>query len=96
MVLGYKYVLKKMAEMDRRGSISFNALSAGMNMNTRQLKGMLELMEKMGHVRKIGDINENPELLSCGTCKSCGCCNRGISYGTTYQLTDKGRRVCST
>ncbi|WP_129598225.1 FeoC-like transcriptional regulator [Methanohalophilus profundi] len=96
MVLGYKYVLKKMAEMDQRGSISFNALAAGMNMNTRQLRGMLEVMENMGHVSKIGDNNASPELLSCGTCKSCGCCNSGISYGTTYQLTDKGRRVCST
>ncbi|APH38831.1 FeoC-like transcriptional regulator [Methanohalophilus halophilus] len=96
MVAGYKYVLKKMAEMDQRGSISFNALSEGMDMNTRQLKGMLELMENMGHVRKIGDINARPELLSCGPCKSCGCCNSGISYGNTYQLTDKGRRVCST
>jgi len=95
MVLGYRSVLRNMAEMDRRGSISFNDLAKEMNMNMRQLKGMLELMEKMGHVRKIGDNDENPDL-SCGTCKSCGFCNSGISYGATYQLTDKGRRVCST
>lgn len=53
MVLGYIYVLKQMEEAEKKGSISFNEISRHLKMSTQQLKGLLEIMEGMGHVEKV-------------------------------------------
>lgn len=98
MVLGYMYVLKQIAEVEKKGSISFNDVSRHLKMNTQQLKGLLEIMERLGHVEKVAN-NSSGLVSSCsGSCKNCGFCGCSekttVSKGTVYRLTEKGRRVC--
>lgn len=98
MVLGYLYVLKQIAEVENKGNISFNDISRHLKMNTQQLKGLLEIMEGMGHVEKIIDESCSLPSTCSGSCKNCGLCGCSgktlISSGTIYRLTEKGRRVC--
>jgi ferrous iron transport protein C len=98
MVLGYIQVLKQIAEVEKKGSISFNEVSRRLKMSTQQLKGLLEIMERMGHVEKVTDDNYNLSSSCSDSCKNCGCGCSGkvtISSGTIYRLTEKGRRVCN-
>ena len=98
MVLGYMYVLKQIAEVEKKGNMSFNEISGHLKMSTQQLKGLLEIMEKLGHVEKVTDGNSNSSSSCSGSCKNCGCCGflekSTVSTGTVYRLTEKGKRVC--
>ncbi|AKB29455.1 hypothetical protein MSSAC_3056 [Methanosarcina siciliae C2J] len=98
MVLGYMYVLKQVAEAEKKGSISFNEISRHLKMSTQQLKGLLEIMEGMGHVEKVMEKNPDWSSSCSGSCKDCGLCGCSgkitVSSGTVYKLTEKGRRVC--
>lgn len=98
MVLGYRYALKQIAEVEKKGSISFNEIAGHLKMSTQQLKGLLEIMERMGHVEKVTEGNQDLTSSCSGSCKNCGCCGGSgkitISSGTVYRLTEKGRRVC--
>lgn len=98
MVLGYMYVLKQIAEVEKKGTISFNEISGHLKISTEHLKGLLELMERLGHVEKI---TNNSSILSsscsnsCQSCSSCRCLGKNpISVGTVYRLTEKGRMMC--
>lgn len=98
MVLGYMYVLKQIAEVEKKGNMSFNDISGYLKMSTQQLRGLLEIMERMGHVEKVAD-NSSVLSSSCpGSCKNCGFCGflekPAVSTSTVYRLTEKGRRVC--
>ncbi|WP_440945040.1 FeoC-like transcriptional regulator [Methanosarcina sp. T3] len=99
MVLGYVYVLKQMEEAEKKGSISFNEISRHLKMSTQQLKGLLEIMEGMGHVEKVTETNPDLSSSCSGSCKNCGCCECSgkiaVLSGTIYRLTEKGRRVCN-
>jgi len=104
MVLGYRYALRQMAEMENKGGISLKEISGQLKISTQQLKGLLEIMETMGHVQKVRDKNTSPLSFSspsscsgsCVTCGVSGCCGKNImSSGTIYRLTEKGRKVCS-
>ncbi|MHC1754718.1 MAG: FeoC-like transcriptional regulator [Methanosarcina sp.] len=98
MVLGYMYVLKQIAEVEKKGNISFNDISGHLKLSTQQLKGLLEIMEGMGHIEKVAEDNSGLSTSCSGSCKSCGffgCSGKNtVSYGTIYKLTEKGRRVC--
>jgi predicted ArsR family transcriptional regulator len=98
MVLGYMYVLKQIAEVEKKGNMSFNEISGHLKMSTQQLRGLLEIMERMGHVEVVTD-NSSIISSSCfGSCKNYGCCGfletPTVSTGKVYRLTDKGKRVC--
>lgn len=99
MVLGYIYVLKQIAEIEKKGSISFNEISRNLKMSTQQLKGLLEIMERMGHVEKMTENNYRLSASCSDSCKNCGLCDCSgkttISSGIFYRLTEKGQRVCS-
>ncbi|PAV13109.1 hypothetical protein ASJ81_04230 [Methanosarcina spelaei] len=98
MVLGYMYVLKQMAEVEKKGNISLSEISRHLKMSTQQLKGLLEIMERMGHVEKVQDNNSLLSPVCSDSCKSCGCFGflekSTISTCTVYKLTEKGKRVC--
>lgn len=98
MVLGYMYVLKQIAEVEKKGNISFNDISGHLKLSMQQLKGLLEIMEGMGHVEKVTDSNSVLSSSCSGSCKNCGFCGflekSTVSTGTVYRLTEKGRRVC--
>ncbi len=99
MVLGYMYVLKQIAEVEKKNNmVSFNEISRHLKMSMQQLKGLLEIMEKMGHVEKVMDNSSILSSSCSGSCKNCGCCgfleNSTVSTGTIYRLTEKGKRVC--
>lgn len=98
MVLGYMYVLKQIAEVDKKGNMSFNEISGHLKMSTQQLRGLLDIMEGMGHVEKVMD-NQSVFSSPCNaSCKRCGCCGflekPSVSTAMVYRLTEKGRRVC--
>ncbi|AKB79221.1 hypothetical protein MSHOH_2738 [Methanosarcina horonobensis HB-1 = JCM 15518] len=98
MVLGYMYVLKQIAEVEKKGNMSFNEISGHLKMSTQQLRSLLEIMERMGHVEKVTD-NSSVLSSSCSaSCKNCGCCGflekPAVSTGMVYRLTEKGKRVC--
>jgi ferrous iron transport protein C len=99
MLLGYTQVLEQIAEVEKKGSISFNEVSRRLKMSTQQIKGLLEFMEGMEHVEKVTDDNYNLSSScsdSCKNCESCGCSGKTtVSSGTIYRLTEKGRRVCN-
>jgi CTP-dependent riboflavin kinase len=98
MVLGYIFVLKQIAEVEKKGNISFNEIARRLKMSTQQLKGLLEIMERMGHVEKVTDNSYNLSSSCSDSCKNCGCGCSGkatVSSGTIYRLTEKGRRVCN-
>jgi DNA-binding MarR family transcriptional regulator len=98
MVLGYIFVLKQIAEVEKKGNISFNEISRRLKMSTQQLKGLLEIMERMGHVEKVTDNSYNLSSSCSDSCKNCGCGCSGkatVSSGTIYRLTEKGRRLRS-
>jgi len=67
-------------------------------MSTQQLKGLFEIMERMGHVEKVQDSNSILSSACSDSYKSCGCCGflekSTISTGTVYRLTEKGKRIC--
>jgi len=98
MVLGYMYVLKQIAEVEKKGNISLNEISRHLKMSTQQLKGLFEIMERMGHVEKVQDSNSILSSACSDSYKSCGCCGflekSTISTGTVYRLTEKGKRIC--
>lgn len=98
MVLGYMYVLKQVAEAEKKGSLSFNDISGRLKMSTQQLKGLLEIMEGLGHIEKVADNKPDLSSSCSGSCKNCGLCGCSgritVSSGTIYRLTEKGRRVC--
>ncbi len=98
MVLGYMYVLKQIAEVEKKGNISFNDISRHLKMSTQQLKGLIEIMEKLGHVEKVEENNSILPSSCSDSCKNCGFCRcpgtATVSNGTVYRLTEKGKRVC--
>lgn len=98
MVLGYMYVLKQMVEVEKKGNISLSEISRHLKMSTQQLKGLLEIMERMGHVEKVQDNNSLLSSVCSDSCKNCGCFGflekSTISTCTVYRLTEKGKRVC--
>jgi DNA-binding HxlR family transcriptional regulator len=98
MVLGYMYVLKQIAEVEKKGNMSFYEISGHLKMSTQQLKGLLEIMEGMGHVEKVTDNNSTLSSSCSGSCKNfdyCGCSGKiPVSSGMVYRLTEKGRKVC--
>ncbi len=98
MVLGYRYVLHTMAELESKGGISLRDLSGRMQIRTKELKNMLDTMEKVGHIRKeIIPAGGVSSLSCCGSCKNCSGCAQNLQtvpQAFAYQLTDKGRRVC--
>lgn len=98
MVLGYMYVLKQIAEVEKKGNLSFNEIAGQLKMSTQQLRGLLEIMERMGHVEKVADNNSALSSSCSDSCKNCGCCGflekHAVSTGAVYRLTEKGRRVC--
>ncbi len=99
MVLGYRYVLHTMAELESQGGFSLRELSGRMHVRTKELKNMLETMENMGHIKKQTlPSGASSSFSCCGSCKDCSGCAKdssNIPKAVTYQLTDKGRRVCS-
>ena len=84
MVLGYIYALKQIAEMEMKGNVSVVEISERLNLSTQQLKVLLEIMERAGHVEKLAGENNcisSPSTFNSSQtpslCKSCGCGNCG-------------------
>lgn len=98
MVIGYIYVLKQVAEAEKKGSLSFNDISRCLKMSTQQLKGLLEIMEGLEHIEKVADNKPDLSVFCSCSCKNCGLCGCSgkitVSSGTIYRLTEKGRKVC--
>lgn len=98
MVICYINVLKQIAEVETKGNISFNDISRRLKMSTLQLKGLLEIMERMGLIERVTEVNCNMSPSSSDSCKNCGSGCSGkvtVSSGTIYRLTEKGRRICN-
>ena len=106
MVLGYIYALRQIAEMERKGNVSVMEISERLNLSTQQLKVLLEIMERAGHVEKLAGENNClaslPTISSSQTsslCKNCSCgglCGKvgATSCATIYRVTEKGKKVC--
>ncbi|MBP2030706.1 DNA-binding MarR family transcriptional regulator [Methanohalophilus levihalophilus] len=94
--MGYKAVLKNFDDFSKTGSFSFNEMAAKMNMSSGQLKGMIDMMERMGHIEEV-KTSCSASGSGCSKCHSSGC-GSGMSptlLGVTYRLTEKGRKVCA-
>ncbi|MCD4703319.1 MAG: FeoC-like transcriptional regulator [Methanosarcinaceae archaeon] len=97
MAIGFRYVLKQIAELDPGGSTTLHEIASRLNMRDGQLKGMMDIMEHMGHLEAV--CEQTP--VACTGCSCCPmaqvCSGQGtVSHGTSYRLTEKGKRVCST
>jgi len=73
-----------------------NEVALNLKIGRDELNSQLKIMERMGYIHSV---SENPS--TCGTgctffhmAKGCISDNSEDSFGTSYQLTEKERRIC--
>jgi len=82
-----------MSKMD----LSLNEIAHNLTISIGELKKRIEMLEHMGYIVR-NDVMAVGACGSCSFCPSSKTCS-GISHNSgieiiTYQLTEKGKRVC--
>ena len=88
-----KEILKLMAE----GDFSFIEMAQRMSLSQAELKDRIELMKHMGYIaaEDIMGAGAGGGCASCHFAKRCSVESRNTGMRIiTYQLTEKGKRVC--
>jgi hypothetical protein len=96
LVLGYKAVLRNLNGGDENTFLTFGEIAARMDMHPGQLKGIIEMLEHMGHVeRPAVNSRASPDLVCPDYSGFFSNVKPDVSPADTpYRLTDKGKRIC--
>nr|WP_321496686.1 FeoC-like transcriptional regulator [uncultured Methanolobus sp.] len=99
MVVGYRYFLKRMAEMmDSRENLTIRTIADRLNLRQDEFRDLLRIMEKKGDIECC---IENAAGCT-GGCKGCSkvCAGPELSSKSmnmkSYRLTEKGRASCES
>ncbi|MCM1986927.1 FeoC-like transcriptional regulator [Methanococcoides seepicolus] len=94
MMIGYRYMLKEVATTLSQDNITFGELSRRLNLGPKELKELLETMEREGDM-EISCMSPPPDTTSCAGCgMGHACPGTNLGIGRTYRLTEKGRKLC--
>ena len=91
-------MIRKLLILVDQGSMTLGDMAVEMDMSEADLKGRMEMMVRMGHLKAITIDEESPDPE--GDCPGCvmasKCQEETCSDGPTvvgYRITEKGRRI---
>jgi hypothetical protein len=95
MLIGYRYMLREIADILAGDNITFGELSRRLNLGPKELKNLLETMEERGDLRSscLESPSAPTRCAGCAMGEACPGTNMGI--GKIYSLTEQGKRECN-
>jgi len=88
-------MIREILSLLKGGGLGLSEMAEMLGISTGDLKGRLELLERMGYIKAM-TVGANKPSAACALCPSANlCASDNASACRLYGLADKGRRVWS-
>ena len=90
-------MIKEILKQVSKGDCSLSEIGQSLNISQDELKNRLHMMKHMGYItaENVMDTKASGGCAFCPSAKTCSDASRSVSMKiVTYQLTEKGERVC--
>ena len=91
-------MIKEILNLMCNGTLTFIEIADNLKITRHELMNRLETLEHMGYIKKICTTtsNEKDQCISCSMSDVCLECDSIESFGISFQLTKKGKKVCQS
>ena len=88
-------MIKEILTLMCEGTLTLIEIAEKLKITRQELFNRLETLEHMGYIKKLcTTTTEKNKCISCTIAGSCVECDSTESFGISFQLTKKGKKVC--
>ena len=89
-------MIKEILNLMCDNTLTLVEIADNLNIIRQELINRLETLEHMGYIKKIctSTSNEKEHCISCTMADVCVECDSKESFGISFQITKKGKKVC--